>query len=88
MGEDRQLKSWNIPWKNSRKQAENGPLRILCVFYGYFTVILWFRYPVQHLELSAYEGTKKVRETSDMVRGVANGEHEGREDKNTHEIGW
>ena len=32
------------------------------------------------LELSAYEGTKKARETSDMVR-VANGEHEGHEDK-------
>ena len=29
---------------------------------------------------------KKVRETSDMVR-VANGEHEGHEDKNAHEIG-
>ena len=38
------------------------------------------------LELSTYKGTKKVRETSDMVRG-ANGEHEGHEDKNTHEIG-
>ncbi len=38
------------------------------------------------LELSDYEGTKNVRETSDMVRGV-NGEHEGHEDKNTHEIG-
>ena len=24
----------------------------------------------KHLELSAYEGTKKVRETSDMVRGL------------------
>ena len=31
------------------------------------------------LELSDYEGTKKVRETSDMVR-VANGEHEEHED--------
>ena len=41
----------------------------------------------KHLELSTYEGTKKVRETSDMVRG-ANGEHEGHEDKNTNEIGW
>ena len=37
--------------------------------------------PVQHLELSAYKGTKKVRETSDMVRGFANGEHEEHEDK-------
>ena len=37
----------------------------------------------KHLELSAYEGTKKVRETSDTVRG-ANGEHEGHEDKNTN----
>ena len=68
MGEDRKQKSWNIPQKNSRKQAKNGSLRILCVFYGYFTVILWFLHPVQHLELSAYDGTKKVRETSDMVR--------------------
>ena len=41
----------------------------------------------KRLELSTYEGTKKVRETSDMVRG-ANGEHEGHEDKNVHEIGW
>ena len=40
----------------------------------------------KRLELSAYEGTKNVRETSDMVRG-ANGEHEEHEDKNTHEIG-
>ena len=40
----------------------------------------------KRLELSAYEGTKKVRETSDMVSG-ANGEHEGHEDKNAHEIG-
>lgn len=40
----------------------------------------------KRLELSTYEGTKKVRETSDMVR-VANGEHEGHEDKNTHGIG-
>ena len=40
----------------------------------------------KRLELSTYEGTKKVRETSDMVR-VANGEHEGHEDKNAHEIG-
>ena len=32
------------------------------------------------LELSAYEGTKKARETSDMVRGFANGEHEEHED--------
>ena len=39
------------------------------------------------LELSDYEGTKKMRETSDMVRS-ANGEHEGHEDKNAHEIGW
>ena len=41
----------------------------------------------KHLELSTYKGTKKVRETSDMVRG-ANGEHEGHEDENAHEIGW
>ena len=40
----------------------------------------------KRLELSTYEGTKNVRETSDMVRG-ANGEHEEHEDKNTHEIG-
>nr|DAH90492.1 MAG TPA: hypothetical protein [Bacteriophage sp.] len=26
--------------ENSRKQAKDGPGRILCVFYGYFTVIL------------------------------------------------
>ena len=37
------------------------------------------------LELSTVKGTKNVRETSDMVR-VANGEHEGHEDKNAHEI--
>ena len=30
---------------------------------------------------SRNEGTKKVRETSDIVRGFANGEHEGHEDK-------
>lgn len=40
----------------------------------------------KHLELSAYEGTKKARETSDIVRG-ANGEHEEHEDKNAHKIG-
>ena len=40
----------------------------------------------KHLELSADKGTKKVRETSDIVRS-ANGEHEGHEDKNAHEIG-
>ena len=39
----------------------------------------------KHLELSTYKGTKKMRETLDMVRG-ANGEHEGHEDKNVHEI--
>ena len=33
----------------------------------------------KRLELSAYEGTKNVRETSDMVSG-ANGEHEEHED--------
>ena len=33
----------------------------------------------KHLELSAYKGTKKVRETSDIVRS-ANGEREGHED--------
>ena len=54
--------------KMTDKTAENVPLRILCVFYGYFTVILWFRHPVRHIELSTYKGTKKVRETSDMVR--------------------
>ena len=37
------------------------------------------------LELSTYEGTKKMRETSDMVRG-ANGEHEEHEEENAHEI--
>ena len=42
----------------------------------------------KHLELSADKGTKKVRETSDMVMVVANGEHEEHEDKNVHEIGW
>ena len=41
----------------------------------------------KHLELSADKGTKKVRETSDMVMVVANGEHEEHEDKNVHEIG-
>ena len=40
----------------------------------------------KRLELSTYKGTKKARETSDMVR-AANGEHEGHEDKNAHEIG-
>ena len=40
----------------------------------------------KYLELSADKGTKNVRETSDMVR-VANGEHEGHEDENAHEIG-
>ena len=39
----------------------------------------------KYLELSTYEGTKSVRETSDMVRG-ANGEHEEYEGKNIHEI--
>ena len=34
----------------------------------------------KYLELSTYKGTKKVRETSDIVR-VANGKHEGHEDK-------
>ena len=37
----------------------------------------------KYLELSADKCTKKVRETSDMV-GVANGEHEGHEDKKTN----
>ena len=40
----------------------------------------------KRLELSTDKGTKKMRETSDMVMG-ANGEHEEHEDKNTHEIG-
>ena len=39
----------------------------------------------KRLELSTYKGTKKVRETSDMVRG-ANGEHEEHEEENAHEI--
>ena len=60
--------------------------------YGGLTVVLRWSYgglmiqvTEKHLELSTYEGTKNVRETSDMVRG-ANGEHEEHEDKNTHEI--
>lgn len=40
----------------------------------------------KHLELSAYKGTKMVCETADMVRVVANGEHEEHEDINVHEI--
>ena len=55
-----------------------GSIRYLFVFYS-----IPFR---PNVKIDKHEGTKKVRETSDMVR-VANGEHEGHEDKNTHEIG-
>ena len=41
----------------------------------------------KRLELSTDKGTKKTRETLDMVMVVANGEHEEHEDKNVHEIG-
>ena len=61
--------------------------------YGGLTVVLRWSYgglmiqvTEKCLELSANKGTKKVRETSDIVGG-ANGEHEGHEDKNAHEIG-
>ena len=55
-----------------------GSIRYLFVFYSI---------PIRpNVKIDKHEGTKKVRETSDMVRG-ANGEHEGHEDKNAHEIG-
>ena len=54
--------------------------------YGGLTVVLRWSYgglmihvAEKHLELSTDKGTKKVRETSDIVRS-ANGEREGHED--------
>ena len=72
--------------ENDRKRPKTTVKRLHCVLTASLPVAYWFRHPVRHLELSTYKGTKKVRETSDMVRG-ANGEHEEHEDKNTHEIG-
>ena len=55
-----------------------GSIRYLFVFYSI---------PIRpNVKIDKHEGTKNVRETSDIVRG-ANGEHEEHEDKNTHEIG-
>ena len=72
--------------ENDRKRPKTTVKRLHCVLTASLPVAYLFRHPVRHLELSAYKGTKMVRETSDMVRG-ANGEHEEHEDKNTHEIG-
>ena len=77
---------WNIPQGNVSETAEKRlfekPMQSLREAYGYSMI----PQPVRHLELSTDKGTKNVRETSDMVMG-ANGEHEGHEDKNAHEIG-
>ena len=55
-----------------------GSIRYLFVFYSI---------PIRpNVKIDKHEGTKKVRETSDIVRS-ANGEREGHEDKNIHEIG-
>ena len=84
---------WNIRQKkrpktteNDRKRPKTTTKRPYCVLTASLPVAYWFRHPVQHLELSTNKGIKKARETSDMVRVVANGEHEGHEDKNAHEI--
>ena len=50
--------------KTSQKRLFAYSMRILRIFYGYSMISL----PVRHLELSAYEGTKKLRETSDIVQ--------------------
>ena len=72
--------------ENDRKRPKTTEKRLHCVLTASLPVAYWFRHPIRHLELSTYKGTKKVRETSNMVMG-ANGEHEEHEDKNTHEIG-
>ena len=56
-------------------------MRILRIFYGYSMIL----HPIRHLELSADKGTKKVRETSDIVMVVANGEHEEHEVKESRQ---
>ena len=49
-----------------------GSIRYLFVFYSI---------PIRpNVKIDRHKGTKKVRETADMVRVVANGEHEEHED--------
>ena len=56
--------------ENDRKRPKTTVKRLHCVLTASLPVAYWFRHPVRHLELSTYKGTKKVRETSDMVRGL------------------
>ena len=56
--------------ENDRKRPKTTVERLHCVLTASLPVAYWFRHPVRHLELSTYKGTKKVRETSDMVRGL------------------
>lgn len=67
VGEDRGENPWNIPQGNVSETAEKRllakPMQSLREAYGYSMI----SHQVRHLELSTYKGTKKVRETSDIV---------------------
>ena len=49
--------------KMTENDRKTSSLRLYCVFTG----CLLIPYPVRHLELSKDKGTKRARETSDMV---------------------
>ena len=49
--------------KTCQKRPFAYSMRILRIFYGYSMIL----HPIRHLELSTYEGTKKSRETSDIM---------------------
>ena len=69
VGMDGQRKSVKHSAEKRLKMTQKQPLacsmRPLCVLYGCSMI----SHPVRHLELSIYKGTKKVRETLDMVSG-------------------
>ena len=64
----------------TQKQPLACSMRPLCVLYGCSMI----SHPVRHLELSTYKGTKKVRETLDMVGGECNRIHQNTTNKITN----
>ena len=59
-------------------------LRLYCVFTSSLLHVYLFLAPIRHLELSIYKGTKKVRETLDMVSGESNRIHQNTTNKITN----
>lgn len=81
----------HLAWKrlkNGRKTSENvftaSLLRLYFVFTSSLLHVYLFLAPVRHLELSTHKGTKKVRETLDMVGGVCNRIHQNTTNKITN----